>query len=50
MREQVPLAVVQDAVLEFLQHRNDAAVFGAQAVNAYVEQPRMTQDVDILST
>ena len=29
--------------------RDDAAVFGAQAVNAYVDQPRMTQDVDILS-
>jgi hypothetical protein len=36
--------------LEFLQGRDDAAVFGAQAVNAYVDQPRMTQDVDILST
>jgi hypothetical protein len=26
------------------------AVFGAQAVNAYIDEPRMTQDVDILST
>jgi hypothetical protein len=50
MREPVPLAVVQDAVLEFLQGRDDAAVFGAQAVNAYVDQPRMTQEVDILCT
>ena len=25
-------------------------LFGAQAVNAYVDEPRMTQDVDILST
>jgi hypothetical protein len=50
MKEPLPLAKVQDAVLEFLRHRDDAAVFGAQAVNAYVDEPRMTQDVDILST
>jgi hypothetical protein len=50
MRERVPLAMVQEAVLEFLRGRDDAAVFGAQAVNAYVDEPRMTQDVDILST
>lgn len=50
MKEPLPLAKVQDAVLEFLRHRDDAALFGAQAVNAYVDEPRMTQDVDILST
>ena len=50
MRERVTLAEIHDAVLEFLRGRGDAAVFGAQAVNAYVDQPRMTQDVDILST
>jgi hypothetical protein len=50
MRERVPLAAIHDAVLEFLRGRGDAALFGAQAVNAYVDQPRMTQDVDILST
>jgi hypothetical protein len=49
MGERVPLAQIQDAVLEFLGGRDDAAVFGAQAVNAYVDEPRMTQDVDILS-
>jgi hypothetical protein len=49
MHESVPLAVVHRAVLEFLRDRDDAALFGAQAVNAYVDQPRMTQDVDILS-
>lgn len=49
MREPVPLAEIQAAVLEFLRRRDDAAVFGAQAVNAYVDEPRMTQDVDILS-
>jgi hypothetical protein len=45
-----PLAKVQEAVLEFLRNRDDAALFGAQAVNAYVDEPRMSQDVDILST
>ena len=43
--ERVPLATIQEAVLEFLERRDDAAVFGAQAVNAYVDEPRMTQDV-----
>jgi hypothetical protein len=50
MREPLPLATVHDAVLEFLQNRTDAALFGAQAVNAYVKEPRMTQDVGIAST
>ncbi len=49
MREPLPLATIQDAVFEFLQGRQDAVVYGAQAVNAYTEEPRMTQDVDILS-
>lgn len=50
MREPHPLAVIHDAVLEFLRGRNDAVLYGAQAVNAYVDEPRMTQDVDIAST
>ena len=50
MGEPLPLATVHDAVLEFLQGRPDAALVGAQAVNAYVDEPRMTQDVDLLST
>ena len=49
MREPVPLATIHDAVLQFLRGRNDAVLFGAQAVNAYVDEPRMTQAVDILS-
>jgi len=49
MREPLPLATIQNAVLEFLRGRNDAVLFGAQAVNAYVSEPRMTQDVDLLS-
>src|SRR2546428_9855338 len=49
MREPLPLASIQDAVLEFLRGRDDAVLYGAQAVNAYVKEPRMTQDVDIAS-
>jgi len=49
MREPIPLAEIQGAILAFLRNRDDVAVFGAQAVNAYVDRPRMTQDVDILS-
>jgi hypothetical protein len=49
MQETLPLATIQNAVLEFLRGRDDAAVFGAQAVNAYVSEPRMTQDIDLIS-
>ncbi len=49
MREPVPLATIHDAVLEFLRGRSDAVLSGAHAVNAYVDESRMTQDVDILS-
>jgi hypothetical protein len=49
MREPLPLATIQETVLEFLRGRDDVAVFGAQAVNAYVDEPRMTQDIDLLS-
>ena len=48
-REPMPLATIHDAVLEFLRGRTDAVLFGAHAVNAYVDESRMTQDVDILS-
>jgi hypothetical protein len=50
MREPHPLAMIHDAVLEFLRGRDDAVLYGAQAVNAYVTESRMTQDVDIAST
>src|SRR5687768_1211134 len=50
MREPLPLASIQSAVLEFLRDRDDVVVFGAQAVNAYVGEPRMTQDVNLLSS
>ena len=49
MREPVTLAAIQDAVFQFLKGQDDCALFGAQAVNAYVDEPRMTQDVDVLS-
>jgi len=50
MREVLPLSIIHESVLGFLQGRTDAVLFGAQAVNAYVGEPRMTQDVDLLST
>src|ERR1700704_2279772 len=50
MHEQLPLATIHDAVLEFLRGRDDVALFGAQAVNAYVSEPQMSQDVDLIST
>jgi hypothetical protein len=37
-------------VLDFLRDREDAGLFGAQAVNAYAHEPRTTQDIDLLST
>jgi len=50
MQESLPLATIHSAVLAFLSNREDVVLFGAQAVNAYVNEPRMTQDIDILST
>lgn len=50
MSEPLPLAIIQQAVLAFLRNRDDVALFGAQAVNAYVAEPRMTQDIDLLAT
>lgn len=50
MREPLPLATLHEAVLEFLRGREDVVVFGATAVNAYVSEPRMTQDIDLMST
>jgi hypothetical protein len=50
MREELPLATIHEAVLDFLRGRDDAVVFGAHAVNAYVGEPRMSQDIDLIST
>ena len=49
MSESLPLATVHGAVLDYLRGRDDAVLQGAQAVNAYVDEPRMTQVVDILA-
>jgi hypothetical protein len=49
VQEPLPLATIHQAVLEFLSGREDAVLFGAHAVNAYVGEPRMTQDVDVLA-
>lgn len=50
MKEPLPLATIHGAVLDFLRGRDDVVLFGAHAVNAYVDEPRMTQDVDVMST
>jgi hypothetical protein len=49
-QEPVPLASIHQAVLEFVSNRDDVVLYGAQAVNAYVDEPRMTQDVDLAAT
>ena len=49
MQEPLLLSTIHAAVLEFLRGRDDVVVFGAQAVNAYVSEPRMTQNIDLLS-
>lgn len=49
MANEVTLAEIHRVVLNFLQNRSDSIVFGAQAVNLYVDEPRMTQDVDVMS-
>lgn len=48
--EPLPLATIQNSVLKFLVGRHDGVVCVAQAVNAYVNEPRMTHDVDLRST
>ena len=50
MKEPLPLSTLQDAILNFLRDRNDTVLFGAQAVNAYVNEKRMTEDIDLMST
>jgi hypothetical protein len=50
MKEPLPLATIQTAVIDFMRGRDDGILFGAQAVNVYVAEPRSTQDVDLMST
>ena len=44
------LAEVFRLVLSSLSERSDVVLFGSHAVNAYVEPPRMTADVDVMCT
>ncbi len=48
--EELPLATLFRDLLTYLGGRTDAVLFGAQAVNAWCEPPRMTADIDLLST
>ncbi|MGB3692982.1 MAG: nucleotidyl transferase AbiEii/AbiGii toxin family protein, partial [Spirulinaceae cyanobacterium] len=48
-RESLSIATLHGAIFEFLRDRQDVVVFGAQAVNAYTGEPRMTQDIDIMA-
>jgi hypothetical protein len=50
MNDPLPKGTIQQAVIDFLRGREDAAIFGAMAVNAYIDERRMTEDVDIVST
>lgn len=50
MRDPLPLATIFHEVFEFLQRRKDVVLFGAHAVNMYADPPRMTSDVDVLTT
>jgi len=47
--EPLPLYRVQEAIFEFCRGRQDLTIFGVQAVNVHVSEPRMTQHVDIFS-
>ena len=49
MATELSLADIHRQVMKFLQQRSDVALFGAQAVNVYVDVPRMTQDVDVMA-
>src|SRR3954467_11832196 len=49
MNDPLPKGTIQQAIIDFLKSRDDAAIFGAMAVNAYVDERRMTEDIDIAS-
>jgi len=50
MNDPLPKGTIQQAVVDFLKGRDDAAIFGAMAVNAYIDERRMTEDVDIVAS
>jgi hypothetical protein len=47
--EPLPLATVQEVILDFCRDRPDLCVFGAQALALHTGVPRMTQDVDLMA-
>lgn len=49
MNDPMPKGAIQQAIFTYLDGRDDAAIFGAMAVNAYIDERRMTEDVDIVS-
>ncbi len=49
INDPLPKGTIQQAAIHFLEGRDDAALFGAMAVNAYIDERRMTEDVDIVS-
>lgn len=49
MNEKVPLADIFRLVFTILGERDDVSVYGSQALNVYVEPPRMTEDIDVFS-
>jgi hypothetical protein len=50
MSTTVTLADIFRRVFDLLRRHSNAVVFGGQAVNMYVAEPRMTRDVDVMST
>lgn len=46
----LPLARIQEAILDFIRERSDVVLVDAYAVNVYVQEARMSQAVDVQST
>lgn len=46
----LPLARIQEAILDFICERSDVVLVDAYAVNVYVQEARMSQAVDVQST
>lgn len=49
MRQTPPLSDVFRVVFDYLRAHHDVVLFGSHAVNVYVEPPRMTADIDVMS-
>ncbi|HUH04465.1 MAG TPA: hypothetical protein VML75_20860 [Kofleriaceae bacterium] len=49
LREPLPLATVQEALLDFCRGRPDVCIFGAQAQSRHTGLARMTQDIDVMA-